>query len=103
MKHNDKQGRKSELKYQVVDVTRTLHSASRICDQDHEILFTKYGAAVVPSGMLSRHLRENAVVAKYPRRGGLYVADLMASSPDKVAGNKEVDKQSGFTRQGADE
>ena len=66
---------------QVADVVRPLHSVSKICDEDHEMLYTKTCAHVVPEGALSRFLANINVIAKYPRRGGLYVAKMKARRP----------------------
>jgi len=83
--------------FQVADVVRPLHSASQICDgteeKHHEVLFTREAAHVVPEGTLSRLLATINVIAKYPRRGGLYVAKMKAKDP-KAA------KTSGFGRPG---
>ena len=84
-------GREIDGTFQVADVTRPLHSTSRICDNKHEILFTAGEATVVPEGSLSRFLGQVRAVAKYPRLGGLYVAKMKAKAPRK---------KSGFTRQG---
>ena len=71
--------------FQVADVVRPLHSASQICDgtenKHHEVLFTREAAHVVPEGTLSRLLASVNVIAKYPRRGGLYVAKMKARRP----------------------
>ena len=71
--------------FQVADVVRPLHSASQICDgteeKHHEVLFTREAAHVVPEGTLSRLLATINVIAKYPRRGGLYVAKMKARRP----------------------
>ena len=79
--------------FQVTDVTRPLHSTSKICDADHEVLFTKGEATVVPDGVLSKFLDSIQAVAKYPRRGGLYVARMKARAPKAAA-------KQGFGRQG---
>jgi len=74
--------------FQVAPVTRPLHSVSRMCDMDCEVKFTKKEGVVTKNGK---------VIARYPRVGGLYVAEFeaidraMADSP----GN-----DSDFTRQG---
>ena len=78
---------------QVADVSRPLHSISKICDEEHEMLFTKTGGTVVPAGALSRYLHLVKNLAKYPRRGGLYVAKMRARAP-------KTPRKSGFTRPG---
>ncbi len=66
---------------QVADVVRPLHSVSMICDADHEMLYTNTCGYVVPEGTLSRFLANINVIAKYPRRGGLYVAKMKVRRP----------------------
>ena len=72
----------------VTDVTRALHSTSQVCDTEsgacpegHEVLYTKGCATVVPEGALSRFLGSVRQVARYPRRGGLYVARMKLRAP----------------------
>ena len=64
---------------------RPLHSTSKICDgtgdKHHEMLFTRQCAHVVPEGTLSRFLESINVIARYPRRGGLYVAKMKVRRP----------------------
>ena len=79
---------------QVADVVRPLHSVSRIADTKKEILFTADEAVVVPAGTLSKLLKELDVVARYPRKGGLYVSRMKVRNPDAAA------KKTGFGRQG---
>ena len=74
--------------FQVVNVSRALHSGSAICDAasracpgGHEVLTTARGAVVVPAGSLSRFLGQVRHIAKYPRRGGLYVAKMRIRNP----------------------
>ena len=79
--------------FNVADVSRPLHSISVICDAEHEVLFTKGCGTVVPAGSLSRYLAYVRNVARYPRRGGLYVARMKARDPKRG-------KRPGFTRPG---
>ena len=78
-------GNAIDTTFQVADVVRPLHSASQICDgsedKHHEVLFTRGAAHVVPEGTFSRLLASINVIAKYPRRGGLYVAKMKARRP----------------------
>jgi hypothetical protein len=80
--------------FQVADVSRPLHSTSTICDANHEMLYTKHEAVVVPEGALSKFLASVNVVAKYQRRGGLYMAKMKAKDP-------RLRRKSGFARPGA--
>ena len=98
-------GKQVTSTFQVADVCRALHSVSTICDNDHEVLFIKGGATVVPQGSLSRYLKDVKHLAAYPRRSGLYVSKMTARNPKRVGPNndskdagKPTDK--GFCRQG---
>jgi len=81
--------------FQVADVCRPLHSVSKTCDGGHEMLYTSDEALVLPKGVLSKLLATLNVkpVARYVRRGGLYVAKMKAR--DKASGGV-----SSFTRPG---
>ena len=81
--------------FQVADVCRPLHSVSKTCDGGHEMLYTSDEALVLPKGVLSKLLATLNVkpVARYIRRGGLYVAKMKAR--DKASGGV-----SSFTRPG---
>ena len=83
---------------QVADVVRPLHSVSVICDAAHEMLYTKECGYVVPEGTLSRFLANINVIAKYPRRGGLYVAKMKARRPRPKPAPSAA--KPGFTRPG---
>jgi hypothetical protein len=74
--------------FQVAPVTRPLHSVSRMCDIGCEVRFNKDKGIVVKDGK---------IIAKYPRLGGLYVAEFEAT--DKVA-NDGPARDSDFVRQG---
>ena len=87
-------GTEVDSSFQVADVCRPLHSVSRVCDTDKEILFTKHGGVVVPAGSLSRFLGSVRALAKYPRKGGLYVSKMKARNPKNRP-------SSSFTRPGA--
>ncbi len=82
--------------FSVADVTRPLHSTSKICDEEKEVLFTKGEATVVPAGSLSKFLGMCRQIATYEREGGLYLAKMKvrvrrprakdAESPAKTSG-----------------
>jgi len=82
--------------FQVADVCRPLHSVCKTCDGGHEMLYTSDEALVLPKGVLSKLLATLNVkpVARYVRRGGLYVAKMKAR--DKASGGG-----SSFPRPGA--
>ena len=86
--------------FQVAGVGRALHSASVVCDtgsrscpDGHEILTTKRGAVVVPDAALSRYLASVRHVAKYPRRGGLYVAKVKVRTPAAADARRAANKK----------
>ncbi len=68
--------------FQVADVSRPLHSVGVIADTKKEVLFTSGEAVVVPEGALSKFLGAIRQIAKYPRKGGLYVAKMKAKNPN---------------------
>ena len=76
--------------FAVTEVTRPLHSVSRMCDQGLEVLFTKTFAKV-------RDPKTGKFVAVYPRRGGLYTrtAKVRGGAKPKDEGFR---KASPFTR-----
>ncbi len=84
--------------FQVADVCRPLHSISKVCDNEHDMIFTKHVGIVVPAGVFDKILATVKHVAKYPRHGGLYVGEFEAVDPNGNAGNE---KPSGFARPGA--
>ena len=64
--------------FAVTDVTRTLQSVSKTCDQNLGAFFTKDDCKVLDSETVAAieqliKGRKNAVRARYPRSGGLYV------------------------------
>ena len=76
-----KDGKEISNVFHVADVCRPLHSVSTICDNGHEMLFTRGVGVVVPEGALSRFLANVKQVANYPRKGGLYVSKMKAKKP----------------------
>ena len=80
----------------VADVTRPLHSTGVVCDTGKEVLHTAKGAVVVPAGSLSKHVTKAMIMARYPRKGGLYLARYRVRAPRRPGAAKPA----GFTRQG---
>ena len=76
-------GRHISQEVQVMEVTRPLHSISTVCDNEHDVVFTKTEGLVLPAGLLDEVLAmvRNKVVAKYKRKGGLYVAKMKVKDP----------------------
>ena len=87
----------SVASFAVTDVTRPLQSVSRICDQGYEVLFTGKEAKV-------RDPKTGKFVARFARRGGLYVRDVKirgGTAHSTKAGNGESQKKpASFRRQG---
>ena len=54
-----------------------------VCDNDSDVVFTKAGGLVIPAGLLDEVLAlvRKQVVAKYKRKGGLYVAKMRVKDP----------------------
>ena len=72
--------------FQIADITRPLMSVSRICDQGLHCNFYAKEALVMD--------KDNQVVARFERRGGLYVAKMTLKSPVSQPNTE------GFGRQG---
>jgi hypothetical protein len=63
--------------FQVAGITRPLMSVGRVCDQGLRCLFDDKEALVVD--------KQDTVVCRFERRGGLYVAKLKLKSPELFA------------------
>ena len=77
-------------RWKVADVTRALHSVSRVTGAperpgSQDVLFNNRKCVVVPPGVVDEILKKVRPVAEYGRQGGLYLSDMAMS---------------GFTRQG---
>jgi len=75
-------GQEINCTMQLADVCRPLHSVSKIADNAGDMLFKKNCAYVVPEGVFDEILAVVRHLAKYPRKGGLYVAEMHAKNPD---------------------
>ena len=76
-------GKHISQEVQVMEVTRPLHSIPMVCDKKLDVVFTKTEGLVIPAGLLDEVLalvRQKAV-AKYKRKGGLYVAKMRVKDP----------------------
>ena len=82
----------------VADVCRPLHSVSTTCDTGKEVLFTRGMCTVVPEGALSRFLGQVKQHARYPRKGGLYVARMRVKA--RGVRDPKPKPKAGFGRQG---
>ena len=82
-------GKKMRSNFQVADVTRMLMSVSQTCDNDLEVHFNKLRGWVTDE--------EGKTIATFPRRGGLYVAEMTLKNPDAHLPSPD----SGFARPGA--
>ena len=65
---------------QIADVSRPLHSVSKICDGDKEMLFMKGEAGVVAVGTFSRLLASIMPLVRCKRFDGLYGAKMRATA-----------------------
>ena len=63
--------------FQVAGITRPLMSVGRVCDQGLRCHFDEKEALVLD--------KQDAVVCRFERRGGLYVAKLKLKSPELFA------------------
>ena len=66
-------------------VTRPLHAVSKIAGPEdgpgvQDVMFNNRIGVVMPPGLVDLLLQHIKPVAKYPRRGNLYVGDFEASS-----------------------
>ena len=72
-------------KWQLADVTRSLHSVSKITGAadgpaKQDVLFTNTRCVVVAPGVVEKILKDTKPITEYQRQGGLYVADMTMSS-----------------------
>ena len=79
-------GKTTKSTFQVADVTRALYSVSKICDDGCEVYFTATEAVIT---------KNDVVVTRFVREGGLYVAEMQIKDEP---GNGEA---SPFIGQGA--
>ena len=73
--------------WKAADVTRPLHSISKICgpaggtvNSKQDVLFNNDVCVVVPPGIVAEILKRVTPVAAYAREGSLYVGDMVLSS-----------------------
>ena len=85
-----KAGSEVECGWTLAEVSRPLHSVSKMCGTieapKHDVLFNASRCVVVPAGVVERVLQHVAPLLQYDRKGGLYVAEF---------------KVPGFQRQGS--
>jgi len=81
--------------FAVTDVSRPLQSVSRMCDQGFEVMFTGRMATV-------RDPKTGRIVARFPRRGGLYVRDVRIRAGTAPSSNRKPaeGRSASFRRQG---
>ena len=80
LEHDVKSGSSNLLRstFQVAEVTRPLMSVSRICDLGMKVIFDSNEALVVNA--------ESKTIAKFMRRGGLYIAQMRLKPPECFPG-----------------
>jgi hypothetical protein len=69
---NDGAGSKLRSNFQVAEVSRMLYSVSQICDTECEVHFNKSEGTVI---------KDNKIIARFPRKGGLYVMETTLKAP----------------------
>jgi len=69
----DEKGGKLRSNFQIAEVSRMLYSVSQICDAGCEVKFNKNEGLVQKDGR---------TLARFPRKGGLYVLTTTMRSPD---------------------
>ena len=73
-------GAKVETGWTMAEVSRPLHSVSKICgpieESKQDVLFNNRKCVVVPPGVVDRVLQHIAPLMQYDRQGGLYTAEL---------------------------
>jgi hypothetical protein len=77
-------GKNTTNDFEVMNVRRPLHSVSMITDNKFDMLFTKTKGIVVPAGVFDEVIAtiKDRVIAEYPRKGGLYVTEVVVTDPD---------------------
>ena len=77
-------GKNTTNNFEVMNVCRPLHSVSMITDNEFDMLFTKTKGIVVPAGVFDEVIAmiKDRIVAEYPRKGGLYVTEVVVTDPD---------------------
>ena len=82
---HDNASRRIGCQWRVADVSRPLHSVSRITGPEdgpgeHDVLFSNKRCVVVPPGVVEKVLQSIKPITEYQRKGGLYGADMSLSS-----------------------
>ncbi len=77
-------GKNTTNDFEVMNVCRPLHSVSMITDNKFDMLFTKTKGIVVPAGAFDEVIAtiKDRIIAEYPRKGGLYVTEVVVTDPD---------------------
>ena len=80
----DSEQRQIGCQWRMADVSRPLHSVTRIAGPEegpgeYDVLFNNKKGVVVPPGTVERILRSVTPITEYPRKGGLYVAEMTLS------------------------
>ena len=88
----------------LAQVTRPLHAAAPITDNNKEILIMKGEAVVVRSGTFSKFLDKAKVLQRYKRKGNLYTNKVRAKPMNMDRGARpsgpDARTDQGFTGQG---
>jgi len=87
---DDGAGSRLRSTFQVAEVSRMLYSVSQLCDAGCDVSFSKSEGIVRKGGK---------VVAKFPRKGGLYVMTTTLKAPSANKNTGKADPEKGFARQ----
>jgi hypothetical protein len=87
---NDGSGSRMRSTFQIAEVSRMLYSVSQLCDAGCDVAFNKSEGKVTKNGKL---------LAKFPRRGGLYVMTTTLKSPHAHKTKPETKPDTGFAGQ----
>ena len=81
--NTDKGPTNAQCGWTLAEVSRPLHSVSKICgpidESRQDVFFNNKPCAVVPPGIVDRILQHIDPLLQYNRKGGLYLADVEVS------------------------
>ena len=87
---NDGSGSRMRSTFQIAEVSRMLYSVSQLCDAGCDVAFNK------SEGKVTKNCK---ILAKFPRRGGLYVMTTTLKSPNAHKTKPETKPDTGCIRQ----
>ncbi len=87
---DDGAGSRLRSTFQVAEVSRMLYSVSQLCDAGCDVSFNRLEGTAKKNGK---------VVAKFPRKGGLYVMTTTLKAPSAHHSATKANPEKGFARQ----